>query len=198
MKCSALALLTTLVLATPVVSLATSYTLSATFSGTAADVNGSSRTYDFGGTVSALFDDAAVTGSSLDIFTVAPQSASFTHPTIGSTTFDSTNTGITLFYSYGVLLSLSIGGNPNGPDGVAGGTDDFALYLNPMGPSGILVYATTSFPGDLGFDFAPTVEFSFVPTPTVPEGTASIGYLAGAFGILVYALRRSKGRETIS
>ena len=197
MKCSALALLTTLVLATPVVSLATSYTLSVTFSGTAADVNGSSRTYDFGGTVSALFDDAAVTGSSLDILTVAPQSASFTHPTIGSTTLDSTNTGIALFYSYGVLVSLSIGGNANGPDGVAGGTDDFALYFNPMGPSGILVYATTSFPGDLGFDFAPTVEFSFGPTPTVPEDTASVGYLAGAFGILVYARRRAKARGTI-
>jgi hypothetical protein len=173
--------------------LATSYSLSVTFSGTAADVNGSVNSYGFGGAFAGVFEDAGVPSLGFFQLTVAPQSVSFDNPTIGNTTFDAANTGIDLFFQDGVLWTFAFGGYMNQFSGLTPNTDDFAIYIDPSGlTSSTLLYATTAAPNDFGVDSAPFVQFSLTEVQAVPEGTATFTYLVGVFAMSLYGRRRLK------
>jgi len=188
-------ILSGLALASPIASFATSYTLSVVFSASAADVNGTNHTYDFAGEFSAAFSNAGVSGSGYHELVISPLSVSFANPTIGSTTFDAANTGISLWFWNGSPEFIFFG-DAAGPAGIGIGSDDFFLALDFSGKyQSLLFYTTTASPADFAVDFSPSFRYSLteVAPASVPESNAVLHYLVGVCALIVYAakLRRS-------
>jgi hypothetical protein len=197
MKSFSTLILTALVFTSPVASFATSFSLSGEFSGTAIDVTGSSHAYHFSGEFSAEFANSAVPNSGLYQLFVAPQLVSFTDPTIGATTLDTTNVGIQLGYQDGVLVAMAFGGIINQPSGIASGTDDFMLYSYPLGVSTLLFYSTSASSSEFAIDFGPSFRYSLTEVSTVPDGTPGLDGLLGCVSLLIYVHRRIKPSEGV-
>ena len=93
------------------------------------DFPGGSAVTSLSGSFEADFDDSVVTGigdetfNSLSILTAL----SLNPNPLGSTTFDTTNTGVTLNFIDGALNFLVLGGLITGVGAISGSTDDFGV-----------------------------------------------------------------------
>lgn len=159
--------------------------LDATFSGTAVDANGSGASYALSGSLYYLFDsDSVGPVGNFSFIDQAPTSLALNPGSTGNTTFDESNTTLTLNFWNGGIAGVNINGF--GP-GVPAGQDDFLVVMYGPGSfaGGFLMHTLESNPAYFGRNFAITGSFGVSSAP-VPEAgsTAWLAALA-MLGLLV-------------
>lgn len=121
------------------------------------------------GSFEAMFDDSVLTGIGFEFLEdlLILTSLSLSPNPIGATTFDTSNTGMDLGFTDGVLTDVLIGGMPNA-SALSAGTDDFVAFLLPniQGTDPGLSYSVATDTG--GIREASSVTFTYSVT-SVPE-----------------------------
>jgi hypothetical protein len=79
------------------------------------------------------FDTDSIPGTGIETLLVNLTSLTLSPSLIGTTNFSISNASGWLQYQDGSLLTLGVGGDINGPDGVTSNTDDFSVGYDPAG-----------------------------------------------------------------
>lgn len=93
------------------------------------------------------FDDSGVLGIGTEFFNVSPTTFTMSPSPLGTTTFDTTNVGISLYFIDGVPSNIvMVGGLINAIPAVSAAADDFSLSYNSSGAlfSGLYSISTES------------------------------------------------------
>jgi hypothetical protein len=162
--------------------------LSATFTATPMDVNGSGQSYPFDGAFSYVYDSALIpTSGSFEIANVAPTSLTLDHPTIGAITYDLSNTTIEIDFLDGMPTIFELS---DANQGLSSGTDDFwVLMLQPGAPAASAYYVMYILASDdriFAIDFAPNASFSISSAPDATSTALLVGL--SVFGLAISRL----------
>lgn len=163
--------------------------LDASFSGVAVDGNGSGASYALSGSLYYLFDsDSVASVGSFSLVDQAPTSLALNPGGTGDTTFDESNTTLTLNFSNGMIAGVNINGFTSG---VYAGQDDFLVVMYGPGSfaGGFLMHTLESNPAYFGRNFAITGSFGVSSAP-VPETGSTARFAALAMIGLLVSRRR--------
>jgi hypothetical protein len=156
--------------------------LDAAFSSTAVDLNGSSNSLNLAGSFVWFFDSNIVPASgSYNLGDQTLSSLNLAPSDIGTTTYDTTNTYLSVSFFDGILVGLNL--DDRGHDGVGTGRDDFLVYMYGYGAfeGGGMFYSLASEPNVLGYDSNQLKGSFSVSSASVPEATRTAWLIGSAF-----------------
>jgi hypothetical protein len=159
--------------------------LDATFSGIAVDANGSGESHPLSGSLYYLFDsDSVGSVGSFSLINQAPTSLALNPGSTGNTTFDESNTFLTLNFWNGTIAGVNIN---NLTPGVSAGQDDFLVAMFGLGSfaGGFLMHTLESSPAYFGTNFAITGSFGVSSAPVPEVGSTALLTALAMIGLLV-------------
>ena len=142
------------------------------------------------GSFTAEFDNSVMTGVGLEMFEEMSilTSFNFSNNPLGSTTFDTSNVAISLYFVDGVFDALIIGGTESTANAVGAGTDDFSVIYTVLGAPILFSYSTNT---DSAIHDADSITgnltLSNTPVSQVPN-PATLTLMA--FGLLMLVAKR--------